>query len=229
MQDIDTTVLGVQQSPTRTGGQMFKVALGDGQTYTTFNPNVANKAYSLTGQQVTARVNAAPSRDQRYMNYNLEDIAPQGQLAPMAMPVQGGTPAFAGAPMGTPMAGPPMSPGGFQANTPPPGGPIPQATPQSRGMSDEDKARIVRQSASSTAFSFIAALFQGAGPEGIAEAFDHARRMTESLVRHAWTGSFDTQAETQQEQPQAQAPQTAQEVAAQVPGVQTGSEIPWGS
>ncbi len=228
MQDINTTVIGVQQQPTSRGTPMFKVALGDGQSYTTFNPNIANKAYSLTGQQVTARTDTKPSRDGRFMNYTLEDIAPQGQLPPMAMPVAGGTPAYAPQPPAQqyPQAGVPQ-----QAPAQ-----IPQAPPQQRGgMTDEDKARISRLGASGTAFEFVGQLFAGSGPESIAEAEEFARKLTESILRHGWTGSFDVPVqaapEQQQAPQQAPAPTTPQEVAAQVPGVQagvqTGSEIPW--
>jgi hypothetical protein len=193
VQDIQAQVLGVSGRGTRTGKTVYDVALSDGNKYSTFNPDVATKANNLVGQNVSARVEV--KQNGQYTNYNLEDIAQVGQLAPLALPP--GTPL--GAPntggVGVPVAGPPI--------------PIQQG----RGNDPEREARIVRQSSASTAFGLVGRLFEGAGPEAYEQAVEQAKKLAAEIA--AWALGA----------PQAaQAPQTPQEVAAAVPGVQVGTE-----
>ena len=115
-----------------------------------------------------------------------------------------------------------------------PMGPPPQQAPQQaqppqqqRGMTDADKARISRLAASGTAFEFVGQIYAGLGDEALSEAVKHARLITDEILRHGWTGSFEELAQ----QAQASAPSTPQEVAAQV-NAQVGEEavqvsVPW--
>lgn len=164
MEDIDGQVLGVQGTATRNGNVKYDVAFSNGQKYTTFEQATAQKCQALQGQLVTMRVETTIKG--QYTNHNVRDIAPQGQLPPLAMPVAGGTPvqsfsiSTAGPPSPTPVAIPMAAP------------PIPDA---------ERQHLIVWQSSMSTAFGFIGRLFHGAGPEAHQEAVDLARDLAEKI------------------------------------------------
>jgi hypothetical protein len=151
VQDMDTHVLKVEGKKTRNGNDMYYVSLGDGNDYSTFELSMANKAQSLVGQAVTARV----SFKDQYKN--LEDIAPQGQLASLALP--GGTPL-----------------GQTSTFSPPAPMPIPTQIP----MQGEAKQESINtQSAIKQATTLVAALFTGAGPEAAPEA----RELVKEIAR----------------------------------------------
>jgi len=152
---MDTHVLKVEGKKTRTNRDLYYVSLGDGNDYSTFEFAIASKAQQLMGQPVTARV----SFKDQYKN--LEDIAAQGQLAPLALP--GGTP-LGGVPSQSTF-GPPavMS----SANN----GSIP--------MQGDKQESINTQSAIKQATTLVASLFQGAGPEAAPEA----RELVKEIAR----------------------------------------------
>lgn len=195
MQEVTATVLGVAGRQAG-NSSIYDVALSDGQKYSTFNAELAQKAQALAGQQVTARVNVEQKNKngRTYTNYNLEDIAPAGQLAQMALP--------------TPEWSTPQEYIGAKNASPPPA--IPMAPPASNGgMPIEREQKIVKQSVMATAFNFVGSLFQAAGPEAIPEATEAALTLAKTLYGEVFSEA-------------ASAPTTPQEVAAQVPGVQVG-------
>lgn len=147
--DINSVVAGVQGKQTRTG-IMYEVTFGDGSTAATKKAELATKAQSLLGQQVTARI--TEKQNGQYLNRYLDDIAPQGQLLAAAIPMGGAPVAVAAAP-GIPIVGSGGGGGG--------------------GMSPEREARIVKQSCLSTASQ----LFSGAGPEALEEMLEVAKRL----------------------------------------------------
>ena len=154
--DINVQVLNVQGSTTRNGKTKYEIALSDGNTYVTFDPNLATKAHGLQGQAVTARVKV--EQKGQYTNLYLNDVAPQGQLAPAA-PAAGSAIPMAGAPA----AGIPMVGGG------------------GRGMDPAREAKIVKQNVLGTAHAFVGSLFQGAGPEALEEAKQLADGLAKEL------------------------------------------------
>lgn len=85
MQDLNGVVLGVgSMSGTSKAGRpytKFDVQFSDGKAYVTFKPEIATKASQLQGQPVTVRINV--KQDGNFTNYYLEDVAPEGQLAPL--------------------------------------------------------------------------------------------------------------------------------------------------
>jgi hypothetical protein len=190
--DIQGSVLSVQGRNTRNGSTIYDIAFSDGNTYTTFDPDLATKANNLAGQAVSARVKV--EQKGRFTNFYLNDIAPAGQLAPQALPAPGGTA------VGVPVAGgiPIVSNGGGSG-----GG--------RGGMTPEREAKIVKQNVLGTAFGFVGALFQGAGPEALEEATSLAGALAQKLY-----------GVVQGAQPQAAVPvaapvaTTPQEVAAEV-------------
>lgn len=100
MQDIpNLTILGIEQKPTRTGGQKFTVKFSNGQGYATFDPNLASKAQSLGGQIVTARI------EQNGQYWNLTDIIPSGQAAAGMPLATGNVVPMTSAPVGAPNGG----------------------------------------------------------------------------------------------------------------------------
>lgn len=190
LSDIVGQVLSVSGRATNRGGTIFDIAFSDGQKYTTFQNEIAQKANGLVGQPVSARVTVKPSKDGRFTNYYLEDIAPQGQLPAQAMPAPGGTVI-------------PISAGATEQAQ------IPMQAPDT--TKDE---RITRLSALKTAFEFVGALFNGAGPETLQEAREHALELARDLYQIGYYG-----------QSPAEMPDTPEEVAAvvnaEVPGAVT--------
>lgn len=155
MQDIAGQVLGVTGSPTRNGGTKYDVAFSDGNSYSTFDGQLAQKASGLVGQAVSARTESKPSRDGQRLFHNLVDIAPQGQLAPGAMPLGGQiiTPSI-----------------GAGSNVQPE---APQFTGNIQMVSPAQKdANIAKAVAVKAATQIVSSLFQGAGPEATAEALE---------------------------------------------------------
>lgn len=141
--DITGLVLGVQGRTTRNNKTIYDVEFQPdgqtGQTYTTFDGALAQKAGALTGQRVSARIEI--TQNGQYTNYNISDIALEGQLPPLAMPVPGGTPVNI---------------------------PI-QASPADRVSDVERQKLIVRQSVLSTAFRFTASFAETFASQADAE------------------------------------------------------------
>lgn len=218
MQEIVGQVLGVTGRTTRNGKTAYDVAFSDGNTYTTFSPQLATQAQQLQGQAVSARVSV--TQRGQYTNLNLEAIAPQGQLAPMAMPVQPGTA------IPLPTVGVPAQSAAQVA-----GIPIQQ---NGRGKDPAVEQRIVRQNVLGTAFAFVGDLFQGTGPEALAEAKEIALGLARELFHIAYYGTaMQDGALPQTEQSVIPAEHTPAAVADAVNGaaeeqvVQQGSMIQW--
>lgn len=210
--DITGQVLGVSGAPTRTNKLMYSVAFSDGNSYTTFDAGMATKAQQLQGQTVSARVEQKPKQNGQGFYLNLIDIAGQGQLPPLAMPMQ----------PGLPIAGVPIM-GGGAVGAPAPG--IPIQAPASGGgggnFPEPVVVRIVKLAVIDSAASLVGQLFQGAGPE----AFEEAVNLTETLAKRLYEQARAHEAPAvPPAQVPVQAPQTPQEVAAAVPGVQVGTE-----
>lgn len=198
--DIVGQVLGVTAKQTRNGNMKYDVAFSDGQTYTTFDSARATKAQQLVSTPtapipVSARVDVGPSRDGKYTNHNLEDIAPLGQLPAQAMPVQPGTPIQQG------------FNGGQQQ------GQVQFTPPPSTGPSDKDK-----QIARGNAANAVAALYNGVGDVTV-ETF---LADVDAVARYI---AFGIQpGEVEEVNALAAALATPEAVAAAVPGVQVGTE-----
>lgn len=210
IQDLAGQVLAVTSRQSRDGTKtMYDVAFSDGNAYTTFDVNLAQKAQSLQGQIVTARVEVKPNPRGGNPYKNINDIAPQGQLPPLAQPLgaaSGGITSFQ--PTGTAIQ---------------PAQPLQPIQPS--GV-DPDSGRR-NAFAAQTAFLFMASLYQGTGPEGLKEAVGLARRLTHELVEFAAKGTFGgvqvTQTLSEQQGVPAQVPATPEAVAAFVGnGVQVG-------
>lgn len=223
MQEIVGQVLGVTGRTTRNGKTAYDVAFSDGNTYTTFSPQLATKAQQLQGQAVSARVSV--TQRGQYTNLNLEDIAPQGQLAPMAFPAQPGT--------AIPMPSAPI-PGGVVGAPAAQGSAIPIQTQQGGRRDPAVEQRIVRQNVLGTAFGFVGDLFQGTGPEGLEEAKEIALGLARELFHIAYYGTaMQNGVVVGQEAQVVPAEQTPAAVADAVNGaageqvVQQGSMIQW--
>lgn len=193
---IQAQVLGVSSRQSRNGQHtMYDVQLSDGQKYMTFDPDLAQQAAQLQGQNVAANVSL--EQNGKYLNRNLLAIGAPGTL-PAPVPQAGAVAIPAGQPVGQPVVGTP----GVITPAPSGGG--------GGGMSIEDKARITRLSAVGTAFDFVSRLFAGAGPEAGEQAAGIARALTEAIVAYGHNGTWPGVAAS------------PAQVAAAVPGVQVG-------
>lgn len=214
---IQTQVLGVTSRTVGQGRTIYEVQAGDGNKYATFKPEVAQDAANRQGQMADLRVKVEQKNG--YTNFYINEVGAPGTLA--ASPTTG-APIAAAAGVIQPAGG------GQGVITPVQGG-------GARGMTDEDRLRMARCSSSSTAFAFVAALYQGAGPEALKDALKMARGLAEGVLQWNqagfWPGGVQV---TPLDVP---GPETAAEVAEQVPGVQLGTEgvasgsgddIPWG-
>lgn len=177
MQDITgTQVLKVEGSPAGRGTR-YAVSLAHGvanpvngyleQQPSTFENALATKAHKLTGHTVDARVEFAQSKkDPSKWFLNLVDIAPSGQLPPLA-PTAGTAIPMAGAPTGG----------------------IPMAQPgQSNGSNPEREQRICRQWALGTAFEAVSVLYTGAGPDALIELKALALELGRELYALGYAG-----------------------------------------
>ena len=155
MYEISAQVLSVVGGPAGSSGKTkYEVAMSDGQKYVTFNGPLAAKADSLKGQVVAARVDV--KQNGQYTNYYLNDIGLPGTLAALANPTQ-----VASVPAQTLAA-------------------IPFVKDE-RVPDKERQKLIVRQNVLGTAFDFVAALYNGAGPEALEEARDQALDLAKTL------------------------------------------------
>ena len=210
--DITTTVLNVQQIPSRDGQSIrHEVSLAggvavDGTQYpagnfVTFDPGLSARAFQLVNQNCDARVEIVQKPKQRgsgfFTNFVLHDIAYPGMLPPMAMPAPGGTPAQQYVP--TPQ--PPMQPATpqppmMQPATPQPMAPAaPQPAPPVQihpalAAEEERKSEERRRSAMHAAFEFVARISEGAEYE---TALAVAQTLTDDLVRYVASGSWNGQ------------------------------------
>ena len=199
MQDLVGQVMGVTGQPTRQGGTLYSVQFSDGNAYTTFDGTLAGRAQQLVNQQVSARIEMKPKKDGSGHWLNLIDIAPSGQLAPSAVPTVPGTQIQAGTPITTP-AIPQLAPA---VN-------IPMQPP--RESEDVKVKRITFLSAAGTAAVLVGNVYAGTGADGIEEAEEKFKALTERLFLGSGLGG-EAQA----------APVTPEQVAAAVPGVEVGA------
>jgi hypothetical protein len=200
MYEIQAQVLGVEGKQT-SKGTIYEVAMSDGKKYGAWEGDLAAKAHGLMGQLVDARVEYTQNskNGKTYDNYTLKEIGVPGSLPAQAVP---GVP---GALIPIPGVGaPPVT-----ANIPMQAPSIPDA---------ERQKLIVRQSVLSTAHAFVAAIYNGAGPEALVEAEEHAARLASVLYGRV----FATPVPAPVTPVSAPVPTTPAEVAAQVPGVQVG-------
>lgn len=147
---MDTQVLSVQGRNTKSGTTIYDVALGDGETYVTFDAGLAARAQALMGQVVTADVNVKPKPGTNFVNRYLNDIGAQGTIQ---VAQQQSAP--------VPMA----------SNLPP----VPivqqQGTSGGSGWTPEKEKRVTILSCLGSA----AQLFQGAGPEAAPDVINVAK------------------------------------------------------
>lgn len=218
-------ILGVEQSPTRTGGTLYKVKLSDGSSPSTFDGALATKAHQASvpvaqaaGQQppaVTVRLELKPNPRGGAPYKNLIELAYPGETlsaAPVGLPATG-IPATAGLPAAAPVGG------------------IPAAAPQGgggggRGMSPEDVLRVSRLSCLASATTVVGALFSGAGDVDPGTLAGKTIQLAEAFLQYAFTGQGPAgqviypaaqQAQPQQEQgPIIPTASTPQEVVQQV-------------
>lgn len=210
MRDINVTVLSATGRNTKNGKTIYDVALSDGNTYTTFDPQLAAKAAQLQSQQATARVNE--QQNGKWTNRYLEDIGPVGTLPPLAMPMAPGTTIVGNGalPTGIALAPPPV-------------------VQQDNGK----EKRIVTESVFSTAFNFVGQLFAGAGPEALPEATEHALTLAADLYGKVFAAGQAAQTPSTPQQEVAAtvpgvtvgAPATVVQVEEQPPA--QPSSIPW--
>lgn len=192
-----TQILGVESSPTKTGGTRYKINLANGTSPSCFDLPLATKAQQLMGQVVDVRV------EQKGDFWNFKDVAPAGSFPPAALP--------AGTPLGAPTA--------FQS-TP---STIPQA-PQGEDPIERSK-RIVRQNVLGTSFGFVGQLFTGAGDAEIEQAKGVALQLARELYEIAFNGTGGAVSPSAAPVAVAPAvvPQTPQEVVQQVQEVMGGA------
>lgn len=170
MPDITTQVLNVTVRTTNNGRTVYDVSTADGATRSTWEGNLANQlqGYVMQGP-VTLRVRQKPSRDGQRMFEDITAFAPAGQQLP---PEVGQQQAFGQ--QGFQQAAP-MQPT-FQP-TPP---------PAPKGQFDEaTTTRITKLASLNYASILVAALFQGAGPEGAVEATNLVLRTAEIFYKKA--------------------------------------------
>jgi len=195
MYEVSAQVLSVSGKNT-SKGTVYEVAMSDGVKYQTWDAGIAQKAQGLQGQVVAARVEQKING--KWTNYYLEDIGLPGTLPPLAQPL-----AATPAPV---VAGPGGNVG------PAPVVPIPMQAPVDHEAKDN---RIVRENVIRTAFTFVASLYTGAGPEALDEAEREALKLAATLYGKVYgTGGA---------QPAPEIPTTPAEVAAVVPGVEVGT------
>jgi hypothetical protein len=200
MQEIQSQVLSV------TGRQagnkiIYDVAMADGVKYAAWEPELAGQANALVGQAISARVETTQNskNGKTYTNHTLHEIAVVGGLPALAQPLTPGAP--------IPVPGVPV-PGAAA---------IPMQAQKPEVDWDEKDRRIARQNVLRTSFEFIGTLYNGAGPESFeaaeAKAFELASKLYAKV--YAVTAPASTPVPV---------PETAAAVAAQVPGVQVGTE-----
>lgn len=192
MYETSFTVLSVTGKNTSNGKTVYEIAGSDGVKYQTWDGNTAAKAQGLQGQVVVARVEQ--KQNGKWTNYNVEDIGLPGTLAPSAAPI-------ATAPVVVPPQNPAVA-----------------AIPMQQTLDPLTKEKhIIRQNVLGTAFSFVAALYTGAGPEALDEATERAGELAKRLYGKVMADATPA--------PQAApVPTTPAEVAAAVPGVEVGTE-----
>ena len=171
METIQAQVLAVSGKNT-SRGVVYEVQMGNGTTYSTWDGNLAAKANTLQGQLADARVNTTTNNKngRTYTNHNLEDIAPAGQLAATAVPVDAGTP------VGVPIQGG----NGAAAN-------IPMQAQDVRVPDVERQRMITKQSSLKTAFDFVGNLYAGAGPEALEAATEQAFGLASKLYAKVYS------------------------------------------
>lgn len=203
-------VMGVTQESTQRGNPKYNIQFSDGQSYSCFDLNKANRAQQFVNQPGTLLVDVT---DKGYRNFG--DFVPQGQSLP-AQPQGLGGPV--GQPVAQPLGGVPL--GGAPLGAP---APIPMAAPSGGGgFSAEDKLRVTRLSGlSSGAVIFAAALEAGlveatSLEDALSKAWGFTHRYAEASVKYGYEGTgpggqVATPAATQA------APAPAQPVVAQDP------------
>lgn len=238
--DITTSVVSVEQVVK--GNKMpFEVALTGGKDRYTgadiigdlfldWKKNIGPKAQAMIGQQgVDARVKVkfVPKNDGSgfFENKELLDIAPQGGLPPMAMPVAGGTPAQPQMPQPTTAVPPQQQPVMPTTAAPPVQAPVSAPAPQ-MGVVDMMAAQVgseaarTRQGAVRAACEYVAAQAQAGYFEGATDCDQALRARILDLTAFVTTGSFPGEAKTPM--PGQPAEVTPQSIAAQVEGTQVG-------
>lgn len=198
------TILGVEGSPTKTGGTRFKVKLSNGTEPSTFNQEEATKAHQLTGQVVDVRL----EQSGKYTNFVA--AGPVGTLPALALP--GGT--------AIPMGG--------TTSAAPGATPIPTGTSSSASSYKRDpqvERRIVAQSSLKTALDFYGSLYTGSGPEAANEALAAAKTLAKELFDLVFIVG-DTEAPTSAQTLTAGSPAyMPQDVATQVNEVLGGAAV----
>lgn len=208
MHEIVGQVLGVQGQHSQNGKLFFSVQFSDGNAYTTFDNALAGKAGQyVNGPQVTARVEMKPKQRGDGFWMNLLDIAPVGQLPPAAVPTVPGTGFPAGMPVTTPQMPPVNGPQGLPAG-------VTMKPDYTRELSPQAQKRIAWGNAVNAASAIIGGVFSGAGPEGLDEAVEKFKE----LVTTIYLASSGGEAKA--------TPVTPEAVAAAVPGVEVGAQVP---
>lgn len=219
MHDISTQVIGVRQEPSKDGQSIKHIVSITGGTapdgtqypagdYITFNPELSGKAAGYQGQQASVRVEIKQTPKQRgggfWTNYNIEDIGPVGGLTPQAMPVQAGVQA-------QPVQQAPVAVPNVQAATP-------HVHPALAG-DEQRRSEENRRSAMHAASEYVTGLLNAGlirHPDAASQAL---QQTTQDLVRFVTTGSFE---QSPQQDDTAPPTLTAEQIAAQVPGVTVG-------
>jgi hypothetical protein len=140
---------------------VFDIMFSDGQTYSSWKADIATKAQQLQGQTVDART------EKRGSYTDIVDIAPLGQLAQAAVAATGAL----------------LSPSGVVGNGGAP--PIPIVASQG-GMSPERESKIVKQSCLSTAFNFVATLYQGSEDTRLNDAIKDGLELAKTLYAEVY-------------------------------------------
>ena len=212
--DIRTRVLRYEVKTAQDGNSIRHVVslsggvAGDGtqypaQDYVTFQPELGQKAFSLQGQDVDARVEIKQVPKKRgqgfFTNFDLHDIAAPGTLVPMAMPTAGGTPA-------QPVQAAPQMPAPMQESG---AAAAAQAHPHPALAEQEtQKSEERRRSAMHAAFDFVAVSMPSGEFKTYTEALRAAQQLTDALVHYIGTGTWgDDQAQAAPVTPAEQTPQ----------------------
>jgi hypothetical protein len=200
--DVEVQLAGqITQKPTSTGGTLYTFPLSNGLKPSGFDGALATKVLGLTGQTFTVRL------EQKGKYWNILDAYGPGETIPpdFANP---GAPVQAFAPSGAP----------------PPVATFPAAEP-TENMTPSTQTRITKLAVIGTAYSTVAALFHGAGPEELSNLIEAADKLAVKLYTDARShepGATQAPIAPVAVEPQAVAAFVAAEAGA--PAVQVGTE-----
>jgi hypothetical protein len=147
---------------------VYDVQFSDGHTWATWDAALATKAMQIKEGGLDADLRGEVVQNGEYTNYKLKDIAPSGGLPPDGL---------------TGVTSAPLTTSGLPTNGGAP--PIPIVASQG-GMSPERESKIVKQSCLSTAFNFVATLYQGSEDTRLNDAIKDGLELAKTLYAEVY-------------------------------------------